>query len=473
MKKPNLLFLYTDEQRFDTLAAYGNDQIEMPNLNRFAEKATVFDECYVTQPVCTPSRSTLLTGLYPHTNGCTANNIPLSADTRCFPELLDDPEYVTGHYGKWHLGDEIFAQHGFQHWRGIEDQYRAHYSEGRPRDALSDYSKFLIEENGLQPEGMDYFHRGAAARLPEKYCKPRYLAREACAFLRENQDKPFVLYVNFLEPHMPFFGPRDEQYDPDSIPLPDNYDNPPGEDQHPRPLGLYHKWQESIPTEKETRELIARYWGLCSLVDSYAGQILETLEELGLDENTIVVYTSDHGDMMGSHQLVAKTVMYQESVRVPFLIRTPGQKEARRVSGPVSQIDITPTLLDLMGKMPPESLQGKSLKPWMESGKSLEDDIVIQWNGDNGKGPEQVPGIKAEVLEQAYKDPVRTIITHDGWRFTCSPLGFHELYNLNDDPGETKNLAIDPEHKPIMRDLRGRIVKWQEQNGDTVELPEI
>ena len=112
MKKPNLLFVYTDEQAFNTLAAYGNNQIEMPNLNRLAEESIVFDQAYVSQPVCTPSRSTLLTGLYPHTNGCTENNIPLRPETACLPEMLKAGEYVCGHFGKWHLGDELFAQHG-------------------------------------------------------------------------------------------------------------------------------------------------------------------------------------------------------------------------------------------------------------------------------------------------------------------------------------------------------------------------
>ncbi|MGM0494441.1 MAG: sulfatase family protein, partial [Armatimonadota bacterium] len=127
MRRPNLLFLYTDEQAAKTMSAYGNDHIETPNLDRLADGSIVFENTYVTQPVCTPSRSSLLTGLYPHSSGCTANNVPLPQDVECLPELADFSDYRTAHMGKWHLGDEIFAQHGFDEWVSIEDGYRQYY----------------------------------------------------------------------------------------------------------------------------------------------------------------------------------------------------------------------------------------------------------------------------------------------------------------------------------------------------------
>ncbi len=133
-KTPNLLFIYTDEQAINTLAAYGNSQIDMPNLNRLAEQSTVFEQAYVTQPVCTPSRSTLLTGQYPHTNSCIENNIPLKNGTPCLPEMLVNGKYATAHIGKWHLGDELYAQHGFDKWISIEDNYNKYFTEGKDRN---------------------------------------------------------------------------------------------------------------------------------------------------------------------------------------------------------------------------------------------------------------------------------------------------------------------------------------------------
>ncbi len=185
MATPNVLFIFTDEQRADTLSAYGNSQIEMPNLNRLAEQSVVFENTYVTQPVCTPSRSSILTGLYPHTNGCTENNILLSLDIPCLPEMLTSGEYATAYHGKWHLGDEIFAQHGFDEWRSIEDAYIQFYSPDRDRDARSTYHHFLIE-NGFSPSDGRMFSRSRAARLPERFGKPAYLAGEASRFIRQN-----------------------------------------------------------------------------------------------------------------------------------------------------------------------------------------------------------------------------------------------------------------------------------------------
>ena len=130
-KKPNLLFLFTDEQRADTLGCYGNEFVQTPNLDRLAAESFVFENTYVTQSVCTPSRSSIMTGLYPHTCGCTANNIPLRSEIPCLPELVADPEYRTAHMGKWHLGDEIFPQHGFQEWETIEVVYAYRCRPGR------------------------------------------------------------------------------------------------------------------------------------------------------------------------------------------------------------------------------------------------------------------------------------------------------------------------------------------------------
>jgi arylsulfatase A-like enzyme len=474
---PNLLFIYTDEQAFNTLAAYGNHAIQMPNLNRLAAESVVFDEAYVVQPVCTPSRAALLTGLWPHQNGCTENNVALWPAARCLPELITRGEYVTAHHGKWHLGDEIFAQHGFQEFISIEDEYGRYYSPGRDRERRSSYHHFLIEA-GFTPQNGVTFGRGEAARLPEPFGKPAFVAREASRFIRENRNRPFILYANFLEPHMPFFGPRDDQYDPTDIPLPFNYDAIPGPDQ-PLKTRLMQEYYFrhghsglSLRTEAEWRRMIANYWGLCSLVDTHVGAILNTLDECGLADNTIVVFTSDHGDMMGSHRLLAKCVMYQEAVRVPLLIRLPGQRRGHRVTGPVSQIDVAPTLLDFMGQPIPEHLPGKSLRSRMNGeNPTPAENVFIMWGGPNNGiidrvGEVAIPDWMAEMasiaeIEAAFRDPVRTVITPEGWKLNYSPLGEHELYNLRQDPGETHNLAKEASVAGIINRLTDEIRSWQ------------
>ncbi|MCD6365351.1 MAG: sulfatase-like hydrolase/transferase [Planctomycetes bacterium] len=489
-KTPNLLFLYCDEMACSVLGAYGNSLIDMPNLDRLAAQSTVFERAYVTQTVCTPSRSSLLTGLYPHTSGCTRNNVPLPADVPTMVEMIEPGRYVTAHHGKWHLGDEIFIQHGFDEWRSIDDSYWRYYSDGRDRQQRSSYHHFLID-SGFRPQRNGLFTRTQVARMPEEVSKPAYLAREASRFLRENKDKPFILYVNFFEPHMPFFGPRDRQYSPADVCLPPQFDAVPTEDQ-PLKTRLFHQHYlrngiggMPLRSENDWRRLIANYWGLASLVDTHVGTILETLSDCGLDDNTIVVFTSDHGDMMGAHKLVAKCVMFEEAARVPLMIRPPGSSEGRRIAGPVSHVDLVPTLLDLMGCDIPEHLEGESLRNSLE-GSEPGRDVVIEWN--NGDGPlvgdginpipknsplpEWVDGIATrEEYQRTVSDPVRAIVTAAGWKFNCSPAGEHELYNLNEDPYETQNLASDPGHKPLMRELLGKLQSWQRKTADTVNLP--
>ena len=485
-RKPNLLFLFTDEQRFDTLGAYGNRLIETPFLNRLAETSTVFEKAYVTQPVCTPSRSSILTGQTPHECGCTENNIALRQDTLCLPEMVSPDTYATAYHGKWHLGDEIFAQHGFQEWRSIEDGYWKHYSAGRSTEERSTYHHWLLKK-GCSPQDGQRFGRGEVARYPEALSKPAYLGEEASRFIRENQDRPFILYVNFLEPHMPFYGPRDDQYEPRNIPLPGNFDHDLNED---TPLKArlfrehyYHKGHSglALKTREDWQRMIANYWGLCSQVDTHAGRILKTLEDCGLMGETIIVYTSDHGDMMGSHRLLAKCLQFEEAVRVPLMIRCPQGAMRKRVEAPVSQIDLVPTLLDMMGEKMPSSLHGKSLRPLMEvRGKSQADPVFIEWNGPNSGIASDVVG-SAQLdelpeylrafgdpasLEATLRDPVRTIVTQDGWKLNWSFLGNHELYDLKADPLETRNVANDPNQAGRIDEMRDRIRNWQERTSD-------
>jgi arylsulfatase A-like enzyme len=474
-RKPNLLFIWTDEQRADTMAAYGNRKIHAPNLNRLANESFVFERAYVTQPVCTPSRSTVMTGLWPHTNGCTQNNIPLPEDTPCFPELLDDPEYRTAYMGKWHLGDEIFAQHGFQEWVAIEDGYRKHYRPEHDRDARSDYHHFLIEKGYTLGEDAS-FSREFATRLPIDNCKPKFLEEKACEFLRRVGDDPFVLNINFLEPHMPFFGPLDAEHDPAEVDLPASFDDPLEENEPLRYKLLREACMERYGrTEEEIRKLIAKYWGLVTQVDRSVGAILNTLEELGLADNTIVVYTSDHGDMMGAHRLVAKCVMYEEAVRVPWLMRVPWLgREKRLVEDPVSQIDMVPTLLDLMGAQPESALQGQSLMPLMAGGEVDEDHVFIEWSPGQG-ATNRVQNMdefaSEEDIDRVAKENTRTVISPDGWKLCLSDADKCQLFDLNKGPHETTNLFDSGKYDHVIQRLTKKIRAWQKRTGDDLQLP--
>lgn len=446
--KPNLLFLWTDQQRADTMAAYGNRSFKVPVMNRLASESVVFERAYVTQPVCTPSRSSVMTGLWPHQSGCVRNNIPLHPDTKTVPELLADSAYHTGYMGKWHLGDEIFPQHGFQEWRAIEDSiYRRYYSPGRDRNARSHYHHFLVRL-GYKPEKDNDFSRNFATTLPVEHSKPSFLAQEAANFILKHRGEPWMLYVNFLEPHSPYASALNDLHSETEAPLPANY---PGIPSTPEPEWYKRRRQETTGRKADgSREFfqstIRKYAGLCSLVDQALGRILWALEVSGQAGNTIVVYTSDHGDMMGSHSMLAKQVMYEESVRVPLLLRVPFRNQRpSRIPQPVSHIDIVPTLLDLLGAKDP-GLPGRSLVPTL-AGKRPPADVFIEWvadEQDSGRGPNG-----------------RTIVTPDGFKLVLYDSDVSLLFDRNKDPLEMNNVFGRPEYRAVQSRLTAKLQAWK------------
>lgn len=478
-RKPNLLFIWTDEQRADTIDVYGNRRIQSPNLSKLASESVVFQNAYVSQPVCTPSRSSVMTGLWPHQNGCRQNNIALSYDVPALPKLVADNDYRTGYFGKWHLGDEIFAQHGFEEWRSIEDGYWRFYREDRDISKNSDYAAWLTNLGHSPDTDRGAYSRGYAASLPIEQCKPKFLELEACDFLRRHRDDPFLLHVNFLEPHMPFTGPLNDLHALEDVTLPANHDDP-LEANEPMSYRIRAKKYEGLysdafdlAAEAGWRRLIANYWGLVSQVDRSVGAILATLEELGLADDTIVVYTSDHGDMMGSHKLVEKGYMYEEAMRVPWLVRYP--RFARRqhlVEGKVSHIDLVPTLLDLMDVEAPDTLPGKSLVPVMKGDEKADEPVFIEWNAPEAMPEGRNPAGAQRDASQTAGPHSRTVIMPDGWKLTLNVGDSSQLFNLREDPGDTTNLFDRPEHQPIVDRLTGELRAWQQRVGDTLELPE-
>jgi arylsulfatase A-like enzyme len=277
---------------------------------------------------------------------------------------------------------------------------------------------------------------------------------------------------------MPFYGPLDNEHDPAEVDLPANFEDD-LEDNEPLRYRLMRAYFHEkgfdnleLKTESDWRRMIANYWGLVTQVDLSVGGILERLEDLGLAESTIVVYTSDHGDMMGSHRLLTKTVSYEESVGIPWLIRDPrGGARQRLVENPVSQIDMVPTLLDLMNGPKDYKLSGKSLVPVMKGEEERAEPIFIQWNpGSLGVEVEPAMGYSAEEIAQAQGSSNRMVVTPDGWKLVRSDKDNDQLFNLTEDPHETTNLIDSEKHKEVVTELSKQIEEWQEKVGDTVEV---
>ncbi len=511
IRKPNIVFLFSDQQRYDTMSCYGADHLNVPNLNKLSEESFIFKNAYVSQPVCTPARATLMTGLYPHTAGPTVNMINLPDDTKVISEMISD-EYYKGYMGKWHLGNDIERQHGFNVWRSTEDSHGTGYSHTQLNNETSSYTQYLIAKGhrpDIDPRSRGYgsgfsllgvesrqrvptFSSSAHFDMPEEDQMASYLAQEACEFIDENKERPFVLYVSTFEPHSPYHGPFMDQYDPETLPVGPAFLKKPesaslvnkvradyfmkfmleGVDQTEDPYIMnYAAHREDITTEIGWKTLRAHYMANITLVDKMVGKINQAIKNAGIEDNTVVVFTSEHGDMMGDHGMLEKRSMFEESSRVPLLIKVPWISNPNKtIDGSVSHIDLVPTLLDLIGEGIPEHLQGKSLLSVLEGRKDLsENDVFISWNGYDNRVPDRFLGDNK--INRMLRLPWRTVVTPDRWKLALCAGDQCELYDLNNDPHEMNNLFNDPSQRDRIRDMAARIRVWQIQTADQVPLP--
>ena len=487
-QKPNILFILTDQQRRDSLAAYGNDWIEAPNIDGLARRSIVFDNAYVTQPVCTPSRASIMTGMYPQSTGLISNGIHLREDTPTIAEMVSD-DYLCAHYGKWHLGNDLIPQHGFEEWRSIEDWHldAGTSTKKEHRFLESDYNAWLRAHGVEPPSGESYETWFPTAGLSAELTQAGYLGGKASRFIREHgesphRDRPFMLFTSFFEPHPPYTGPLNGLYDPASLPV------GPAFIQHPESGSLVNRLRaehylsgglnplavkggdiHDTTTEEGWRKLRAQYFANVTLVDRNVGRILSALEESGEADNTIIVFTSEHGEMAGDHGMLEKRSMYEEATRVPLFIHVPWLAEGtRRIDGSVSLIDLVPTLLDLTGDPVPGHIEGSSFVPVLRGDESLEDnDVFIQWNGYGDRNLGNL------AINRMVSAPWRSVVTGDRWKLNLSHADQSELYNLNIDPHEMRNLFDDPAHRDRIRDMTARIRIWMHEVGDTTPLPAV
>ncbi len=484
--KPNILFICSDQQRTDTIAAYGNEWIQTPNLNALAERSAVFENAYVTQAVCSPARGTMLTGLYPHSAGVVRNSQPgrpssnLRDDVLTIAEMAPD-EYLTAKYGKWHLGQDLVPQHGFDEWVSTEDAHDdgfPNYERREHRHLKSDYYKYLVD-NGYEPEGNYNGHLSHTQHqrgfLPEEHTMAAFLAQRTSEFIRRNTERPWLMYTMMFEPHPPYNGPLNDLYDPETIPDGPLLMTSPGENTplFTRARSTLHsaEAQTAKPDDPRRywRELRAKYFGNMTVLDNAVGQILQALEESGQADRTVVVFTSDHGDSLGDRGMLGKRSFYEEVSRVPMLVSVPWLTGGgRRVSGSFGHVDLVPTMLSLMDVEPPAHLQGRSCVDVLSGDAVLEDDVFMQWHGGRA-----TISLGDELVERMSTSEWRSVVTPDRWKLNLSNSDQCELYDLNEDPLELDNLFDVPEHRDRVRDMAARIRQWQADTGDEMVLPPV
>jgi len=469
-RKPNLILFLPDQQRADTLACYGGVKVHAPNLNKLVSESVIFERAYVTHPVCTPSRSSLMSGTWPHINGCTRNSVPLDRRFLVFPELMQDQDYHTAYLGKWHLGEDGPAGRGFQQWISTDDH--------------GDYTNFIVEA-GMKPDKPNSrFSELAISNLPIELSRPKFLERHACDFIQKHQRDPFILVVALVEPHSPYNGPLNDEHPLDEVDL-DVTATLPESDNIPLRYRLMHEWQqaeavldrERLPyqlffgiTPDEYRRIKQRYLGLVTLVDRSIGAILGCVERCSLAHNTIVVHTSDHGDSLGAHHLFGKETMFEEAARVPWLIHLPDQTRSKTISQPVSHIDFVPTLLDLLGQPPHAQCAGESLLPLMRCDTTSPKNVFLEWAPNRTKIKKGTKLARRRMIKRAVEESTRAIVTPDGWKLSLRDKDSNELYALNDDPFEKRNLFSDRQYASVISSLSGEIHRWQESTNDKLKL---
>jgi arylsulfatase A-like enzyme len=441
--RPNLLLVITDQQRADTVTPGG--PCLTPNLQRLAAEGARFERCYAANPICSPSRASLFTGHLPHSHGVTdvTHAVPApEADLRpgmpFWSRELARAGYRTGYFGKWHVErTDRLEEYGFGEYEtelrlvGVQE-HRGELARSL-KVSRPGYRDLLIA--GVTEAPADQTHEHALVTKGVEFIE------------RAVPGEPWALVVSTEAPHDPYIAPREyfERYDPAAIPEPASFADPMTD----KPV-IYRRIREAWRdlAWDDYAFATACYLGLCSMLDDQVGRLLAALEATGQADDTLVVFTSDHGDYLGAHGLLLKGVpAFEEAYRVPLVMRGPGVAPGVRVPGPVSLLDLPRTLVRL--------LLGEEFDC---QGGELTGYLV-------GEGP-GVPGVAfAEFHGQRFRYTQRVLWRGD-WKYVMNGFDQDELYDLASDPHELRNLATDPEHAPVLEDMARRMWRRVKDTGD-------
>ena len=455
-KKPNVLFIITDDQRFDTIHALGNKEIITPNLDKLAKRGTSFVRAHIAGgtcgAVCMPSRAMVMSGRNPFHLEELGGNIP--PEHKTLAETFKNNGYETIGLGKWHNGCPAYARSFTQgakiFFGGMWDHWNVPTCRYDPTGKYDNVINFVVDfynDNHPQAQHCDEFDPGKHSST--------LLTDAAIDLLNENagKDKPFFMYLAYLAPHDPRTMPDEfrQMYDPEKITLPPNFQeiidtNYPlmvHRDEH---LAAYPR------EEKEIKRHIAEYFAMITHLDFEIGRLLDALHESGEEDNTIIVFTGDNGLAVGQHGWLGKEDIYEHGVRIPLTMAEPEIAKNTRNDAYVYLYDIFPTLCEKIGIDIPDSVDGKSFAHLLdgEHGDNFRDELYLIFD-------KFVRGVKDEnykLIEYRNGDK-----EEDKWTF---------LYDIKNDPWETNNLAKCDEYKDKINEMREKIIKhrddWEEQS---------
>ncbi len=488
--RPNILLITSDQQHYDTLGR-SNARIDTPHLDRLAREGTNFTRAYCNNPVCSPSRSTIITGMYPAWHGCWTIGVKLPEDVPTVGEVFQKHGYHTSLIGKAHFqplrsepgSESIECQptlrnldfwrnfhgpwYGFDHIEtcrnhGDESHVGGHYAIWLEEHGLKNWADYFVKVDPVSGHGAGPSRRGAW-NLPQELHYSTWTAERTIADMERSvrAGRPFFTWASFHDPHPPYLVPQPwaSMYAPAEM-RPGEYS--PGEfDQMPPHFAMtrdpqadwsvyeeaggnwVHGFHSHLHRREDLQADMAIYYGMISFMDQQIGRILETLARLGVADHTLVVFTTDHGHFLGQHGLIAKGAFhYEDLLRVPFLVRYPGRVAAGREIGALQGlVDLAPTFLSACNIVVPGAMQGVNQWPvWTNQAQAARGDVVVEFR------------------HQPTKVHLRTLITERHKLTVYRDHTYGELFDLANDPGEIHNRWNDATYAGVKAELFGRFM---------------
>lgn len=456
VKPRNILVILTDDHRWDTVGYMGHPFLKTPNIDRLAKNGIIMDNAFVTTSLCSPSRASILTGLYAHNHQVVDNYNPIPKGLTWFPEYMQKSGYETAFVGKWHMGGDVDdPQPGFDHWISFKGQgvYWPH------KEGLKVKGRYV-------PQAVSTGYNINGKKVPQKDYMTDELTDFALDWLGDRKGKkPFLMYLSHKAVHADFLPPNRHAYKYDK----EKFEIPPAPASHPELFKDAPMWVQNQHNSRHGTEFayyenldIAKYYRrYCETilsVDESTGRLMDFLEESGQLEDTLILYMGDNGFLFGEHGLIDKRNAYEESIRVPLVMHCPGLIPAgQRSSKVVANIDVAPTLLEAAGLQTPDYMDGESfLKITQGVDIPWRDYLLYEYYWE--RNYPHTPTTHA-VRGERYK----YIRYHGVWDVA-------ELYDLKEDPKERTNLIHDPTHADRIAGLNKRLFELLEES-DGLEMP--
>ena len=451
--RPHILFIFPDQLRADYVGSWGCDVIRTPNMDRVANQGARFANATTTSTVCCPMRHSLARGLYPHNSNCWMDPDCLDANADTYMKRLQAGGYRTSMIGKahfyWQEGVDLKPYESYMHALGFDDLYETGgtWSNVGTDTMYADY----LKAHGLAETFDRYYSRldrqpdtvrrftAEAGPLAVEHALDTFIGRTACEYVRDyDDDRPSFVFVGFQGPHEPFDAPGEYAtlYDPND--MPDPIPELPFGDWLPERSRRYDRWAQYFQPDDpfKIKQVRANYCGKVSLIDDWIGKILDAYEEKGWLDNTVVILASDHGDSLGDHARMSKSLFYDGMCHVPLAVRLPGAKGGRVVDGLVETLDLYPTLLELAGCETPKFHDGQSLLPLVRG---------------------ECDSIRDDVLSEVH---VHTMIRTRTCKYVAHRSGDGlQLFDLAADPNEQRNLLGHPDYLALEAEMRDRLLR--------------